>query len=88
MADRGTDVSYAEMVRRQAAEDVARWRAHETRPLCEIGGNVTSNGKGGWAVWQLVGVFDDQQKALDACDQPGRFAVDVTANSPDTLVAP
>ena len=25
MADGSTDVSYAEMVRRQAAEDVARW---------------------------------------------------------------
>ena len=74
MADRCTDVSYAEMVRRQAAEDVARWHARGTRPMCEISGIATSNGKGCWAVWQLVGVFDDQQKALDACGTSGRSA--------------
>jgi hypothetical protein len=74
MADRDTEVSYAEMVRRQAAEDVARWRARGKRPPCEMDRIAINDGKGGWVVWQLVGVFDDRQKALDACTTSERSA--------------
>jgi len=67
MADQGADLPYAEMVRRQGAEDIARLRAHWARPMWEISATGGGDEKGRWLVWQLVGVFDDAQRALVAC---------------------
>ena len=75
VTDPNANRSYSEMVRRQTAEDVARWM----RRLRAPDGVVSSDG--GWAVWQLVGVFADRQDAVHACDQPGRFAVPVNCQS-------
>ena len=67
MTDQTGDLSYAEMVRRQGAEDIARLRVHRARPMWEINTTEGGNEKGRWLVWQLVGVFDDAQTALVAC---------------------
>ena len=77
MADQGADLPYAEMVRRQGAEDIARLRAHRARPVWEISTTGGGDEKGRWLVWQLVGVFDDPQTALLACASLSNSAADI-----------
>ena len=66
MADQTGDLSYAEMVRRQGAEDVARLRAAELRRLWVVG-RVLSKGDDGSLVVELLRMDGDKQAAILAC---------------------
>jgi hypothetical protein len=68
MAEARANLSYAGMIRQQAAEDVARWHAQRATLVEAIGGRA--GGPGPFAVWRLVGVYEDREQALAACGAP------------------
>lgn len=55
-----------------------------------IVGNLLNDGStfGSWPVWELVGVFDDESKAVDACTTRTHFVgpADLNVRQPDETV--
>jgi len=66
MADQGADLPYAEMVRRQGAEDIARLRAAEVGRLLVVG-RVLNQGDDGSLVLELLRIDGDKHVASLAC---------------------
>jgi hypothetical protein len=61
MADPSQDLSYAEMVRCQAAEDVRRWRAREAWTLPDPDCKREDDGATPWFAYRVVGLPHDLQ---------------------------
>ncbi len=62
MAEPSVELSYAGMIRRRAAEDVARWQARMVWPIWEPRRSVGDRGTG----FRLTGMVDDEQSAPNA----------------------
>jgi hypothetical protein len=52
------------------------------------GAAVSRHGSGCWSVWQLVGVFDEEQKALEACELLGALTVSAVFRPTETTADP